>query len=40
MKSPMAGYEVWIIYLQAGHKPGPVLEVNAHWVFKAYCSSM
>lgn len=30
MKSPMAGYEVWIIYLQAGHKPGPVLEVNAH----------
>lgn len=36
----MAGYEIWIIYLQTGHKSDPVLEVNAHLVFKAYCLSM
>lgn len=39
-KPSMAGYEIWIIYLQTGHKSDPVLEVNAYLVFKAYCLSM
>lgn len=39
-KPSMAGYEIWIIYLQTGHKSDPVLEVNVYLVFKAYCLSM
>lgn len=36
----MAAYEIWIIYLQTGHKSDPILEVNAYLVFKAICLSM
>lgn len=35
-KPSMAGYEIWIIYLQTGHKSDPVLELNAYLVFKAF----
>lgn len=39
-KSSMADCEIWIIYLQTGHKSDPILEVNAYLVFKAIILSM